>query len=408
VAEAPIALKRLAAVEVEANTSHQHEFNATLLRRGLGIDATKVSGPLSIVFYTRDDEDPVVEDTSYTLYDSRKGKLWRSPEYRLYYRSPVIGRLARPGDLLVIYRDPDDALQAIVARPGTQAEADLTAALLGGATPSNLKRFLVVTPAKPSVEGGSELAAALSFAPSPLVAGDLEALVAASVELEASIANGTIPTTKEMAAAAQVIVQKLGGDKMAPDAWLSAALAAETALYSEIEGQVGAKLLKTLIADGKLTFPEVIKFAMKYHQSRKSRRGQSLQNHLATLLHREGIPYSAQKTTEGKEKPDFVIPSISDYHDPEFPRERLRMVACKSRTRERWDQVLNEAARIDEKFLLTVDEDLTDDVIQHMADSGIKIFLPQSIIDDHYAKSPKKAMLGNMSELLERLREVVD
>jgi hypothetical protein len=40
------------------------------------------------------------------------------------------------------------------------------------------------------------------------------------------------------------------------------------------------------------------------------------------------------------------------------------MVACKSTARERWAQVLKEADRVAEKYLLTMDEDLTDDQIR--------------------------------------------
>jgi hypothetical protein len=407
-ADWPVALKRLAAVEVEANTSNQHEFNATILRRGLGISETRVGGALTIAFYTRDGEEPVIEDTTYTLYDSRENQPRRSAEYRLYYASPVVGRLARQGDLLVIYQAEGDALQAIIARPGTRAEKDLTAALLGGARSSELRRFVVVEAPVATPESGGELAATLAVVPSPLIVKDLGALVAESAALESATKKGEVPNAKDMAAAAQAIVNRMGGNEMSPDELLNAALNAETALYSEIEGRVGAHLLDSLVESGELTFPAVIKFAMKYHQSRKSRRGQSLQNHFAILLHREGIPHSAQKTTEGTEKPDFIVPGIDEYRDPSFPAARLRMVACKSRTRERWDQVLNEAKRIEDKFLLTVDEDLTDDVIQKMANNRIHLFLPEAVLRAHYRTSLKRHLLGNVSGLIDRLREVIN
>src|SRR2546430_1460497 len=110
-----VAVKRLARVEVRPMASHQHEFNATLLRRGLGIEENCLEGPLTIVFYVRDDTEPLMEDTWYTLYDARESQPRRSSEYRLYYGSSLLTRLASAGDLLVIGRTEGNGLEAVIA-----------------------------------------------------------------------------------------------------------------------------------------------------------------------------------------------------------------------------------------------------------------------------------------------------
>lgn len=207
----------------------------------------------------------------------------------------------------------------------------------------------------------------------------------------------------EMAEAAQKLVNALHGT-LGPDEFLDASLAAETALYNEIETQLADTILRAMVAKGELTFPNVMSFTMRYFQSRKARRGASLQNHFARLLDREGIAYTAQCVTEGKEKPDFVFPGCREYSDARFPAKRLRMVACKSRTRERWDEVLNEAARIDPKYLLSVDEDITDSAIEKMAVSHIRLFLPKRVLDDHYGASAQRRVLGSVRELLSELK----
>jgi hypothetical protein len=407
VALRPVAVKRLALVEVEPRASHQHEFNATILRRGLEIQETRVSGPLTIAFYATDSEEPVVEETTYTLYDSRELQPLRSSEFRLYYASSLVPRLARPGDLLVILRGAGHALEAVIARAGTNTERDLQRALLSGETTA-LKRFLVVTPPPASYEAGAELALALFPAPPAAVAPkQLSALIAESPALRAALAAGSMPPTKEMAAAAHKLVDALHGT-LGPDEFLDRALAAETALYNEIETQLADRTLRAMVGKGELTFPNVMSFTMKYFQSRKARRGASLQNHFARLLEREGIPHTAQCVTEGKERPDFVFPGCREYRDVSFPTGRLRMVACKSRTRERWDEVLNEAARIELKYLLSIDEDITDSAIDKMAQSHIRLFLPKRVLDDHYGPSAQRNALASVRELLVELKAAAE
>jgi hypothetical protein len=163
-----------------------------------------------------------------------------------------------------------------------------------------------------------------------------------------------------------------------PDILLHSAMEVETELYFAIERELGERAYADLVTRGG-TFEEVLSLAMSAHQARKSRRGNSLQNHLAYLLDRHGIPYTAQCTTERGEKPDFIVPGCTQYHDPDYPEKRLRMISCKSVLRDRWRQVLHEAARIPEKYQLTVDSGITSTLIGNMDAAGIKVFVPLAI-----------------------------
>jgi hypothetical protein len=399
-----VAVKRLALVEVAPNASHQHELNATILRRALEIEDARVSGALTIAFYTEDGQPPVFEETTYTLYDSRENQPKRSSEHRLYYASPLVARMARPGDLLVVYRGEGESLRAVIARTGTVAERDLVRALLADEKPA-LKRFLQATPPPADYEAGAELASALiPLSATPVVTRDLAALINESKTFRTALDAGSLPSAREMARAAQAIAARMHQDATTADDFLVDALDAESALFGEIEQQLGDRALKGLVDRSELSFRRVLEFAMKYHQARKSRRGQSLQNHFAALLDREAISYSAQSVTEGKERPDFIMPGEREYHEPGFPTRNLRMVACKSRTRERWGQVLKEADRVEEKYLLSVDEDITDDAIRSMSQNRIRIFIPKATLDKHYGKSAERRRLGTVAELIQLLR----
>ena len=80
----------------------------------------------------------VTDEGRFTLYDAREAHPTRT-EWRLYY-SVERFRLARVGDLMVLFREPDDALVAIVARPGTPVEAELVRLLTRGEA-IDLERF---------------------------------------------------------------------------------------------------------------------------------------------------------------------------------------------------------------------------------------------------------------------------
>jgi len=123
-APARIAVKRLAVVEVLAERSHQHELNAGRLRLQLGLPDGRSEGRLTVLAYETDGVPPEASEGAYTLYDARESTPGRS-EYRLYYDHWLMAG-GRPGDLIVMYRQPGERnLRAVIAAAGTRAEAEL-------------------------------------------------------------------------------------------------------------------------------------------------------------------------------------------------------------------------------------------------------------------------------------------
>ena len=213
--------------------------------------------------------------------------------------------------------------------------------------------------------------------------------------------TGVIPGTLAMALLGQRFAQDAHGP-LGPDEALYHGMEAESDIYFEMEHRIqSATLAQMQEAGADLT--QVTSFVLSMLQSRKSRRGQSLQNHFAALLDREAIPYTAQCRTEPGETPDFIIPGCSAYHDAEYPSEKLRLVACKSTARERWRQILSEGDRVPNKYLLTVDPGLTLDTVAAMAKANLIAFLPAPILAGAYAAW---AGLRTVSELVEDLRTI--
>ena len=83
------------------------------------------------------------------------------------------------------------------------------------------------------------------------------------------------------------------------------------------------------------------------------------------------------------------------------------MVACKSTVRERWGQILKEADRIQEKYLLTVDEGLSADLIESMGAAHLRVFMPSAAIESRYGANPSKGLLGTVAGLLMGLKSVL-
>lgn len=400
---ARFAVKRLAAVEVEPTASHQHELNAGTLRSGLGFPEGRTEGELSILCYGDPGADPVVLEGDYTLYDARERHRSRS-EYRLYYRLPGLDEAARPDDLLVLCRSGGGTnLQGVIARPGTRMERQLEGLLRLG-DHASLRR-LIVRDALPAAGLGVEewVGSLLSDAEAPSLT---EAVLKHPV-FAGAVQRRAAPATKVMAEAGRDIARQVWGGGLNADAFITRGLEAESDLYFAIEKQVGTRALHDMLDAGPVELDIMLAWALKIQQSRKSRRGQSLQHHFGFLLDREGVPYTPQCQTEGKERPDFVVPGHAAYHDSRFPAERLRMVACKSTVRERWAQILKEADRIPEKYLLTLDGTMSADVIRTMHQLGLRVYVPVGCRSPDYGPSKVASLLGSVSQLVHDLRLVV-
>lgn len=396
-----LAAKLLSAVEVSADLSHQHEFHAGRLRTALGFAPGTFTGDLNLTFFPGEAGEPDGETCSYTLYNSRDEKP-RAPEYRLYFDSTTLQERAREGDILIILRADDDAnLNAVVVASTSLLGQEISKVLSDDGIELK-QQFKTITTAIRS----SDVAHLLGEAADKAIVPDADVILAAANPsfLADAIRRGALPSTKEMSAEAVRILTQVWPGTLDPDGQLFWSLEAETALFGHLEEELGQRALNDLAAEGEISFAAATALVLGRLQSRKSRRGQSLQNHFAAVLHRFQIPFGAQCRTEHGETPDFMIPGCAEYSDPSFPATQLRMVACKSTVKERWGQILKEAERIPGKYLLTLDEALTDDGVARMLNSDLTVFLPKPIIERAYAASPIRNRVETVSALVNRLQ----
>lgn len=121
----------------------------------------------------------------------------------------------------------------------------------------------------------------------------------------------------------------------------------------------------------------LIDFSNEILNRRKSRAGKSLEHHLARLFTVSSLRFDEQKVTEDNKKPDFIFPGIKEYHNFEFPADDLVFLGAKTTCKDRWRQVLNEANRIDTKFLFTLQQGVSSNQLEEMKHEKLQLVIPE-------------------------------
>ena len=146
---------------------------------------------------------------------------------------------------------------------------------------------------------------------------------------------------------------------------------------------------------------EMLAISMRTFQRRRSRAGQALENHAAHVFDRHGVHYERQARTEGSKRPDFLFPGRDAYLDPDVPRERKQMLGVKTTCKDRWRQVLTEADRIPEKYLLTLQAPISLTQTMEMQDRQLTLVLPRSL---HWQFQPvQQTTLVNVDDFISQL-----
>lgn len=185
------------------------------------------------------------------------------------------------------------------------------------------------------------------------------------------------PETKQMARFAREIynkVHKITATEIcnAPDLQLLKWIDTEYTLFRNFEEKVYAPVYS-------IPFPncqELIKFSNIILNRRKSRAGKSLEHHLATLFTAAQLEYEGQAVTEDNKKPDFLFPNGEAYHNLLFPAENLVFLGAKTTCKDRWRQVLNEANRIETKYLFTLQQGISKNQLLEMRHEHLKLVVP--------------------------------
>jgi hypothetical protein len=185
-----------------------------------------------------------------------------------------------------------------------------------------------------------------------------------------------------------------------PDSVLMAWLEREELLFRRLERHVVADRLKAGFLSG--DNPDVdgfLSFSLSVQNRRKSRAGQSLENHLEALFTARRITFQRGVETENRNKPDFLFPGQTAYRNVGFDTARLTMLGAKSTCKDRWRQVLSEAQRIENKHLLTLEPGISENQTDEMKSKKLQLVLPAAL---HKSYRPsQRAWLMNAISFVE-------
>ncbi len=183
------------------------------------------------------------------------------------------------------------------------------------------------------------------------------------------------------------------GQRLSPDNRLIRRRRCEYEIYQSLEEAVELPLIKK----GFNSIESFISLAQTILQRRKSRSGHSLELHTRNILIEEnfieGTHFSFQPESEDGKTPDFLFPSELAYKNPSFPDTKLRMLALKTTCKDRWRQILNEADRIKEKHLLTLQEGVSENQYREMILSNVRLVVPSPLVS-HYPQSIREHLIS--------------
>lgn len=375
-----VAVKRLAAVDANPESSNQHEVTGSEpLVRILGRDDRKFPRggednrfPATYIWIAGEQE-ALSEEGWLSWYDARRNDPKRSAEWRLYYQGNAVTSMMKAGDVLFLARKPDDHLLFIVTPDDGTIRNQLI--WLFGLDGQIGFRF-------ESQEIGSDNDAELDFAARYI----LDELGIEPEEPEADRLDSliekfglTFPSTSVLSGLARMSLPDVNA-RDDPDEALVLWMEREEQLFRRLERRIVAERIR----EGFATTEEVdvdgfLSFSLSVQNRRKSRAGAALENHLAAVFDTFGIRYARGAETENRNRPDFLFPGQAEYRDITFPAARLTMLGAKSTLKDRWRQVLSEAARIEHKHLLTLEPGISGNQTDEMRAKLLQLVVPRRL-----------------------------
>ena len=383
-----VAIKKLSKVEADVTRSHQHEFNGVQEVLSLFGKPDELLR-LDTHFFYLSDEEQVECRACLTLYDARaKARRERGimrTEYRLYFSDNEVTLRMKESDCLMLMRKKDGSAVVVVL----QADSSILSQMLWlfGET-QVAERFHAL--------GQVELSKrSVSYSVSWLLESLGIELHSDDDYLDEMIERfGVVfPETRVFADFARSKSDCKHATDASADKVIAEWVNSEARLFLTFE-----KYLLQKDIEAGLTPDLFILKAKSYLNRRKSRAGQSLENHLEQLFTERNIAYSRTPVTEGKSRPDFIFPGIREYRNTEFPSASLHMLGVKTTCKDRWRQVLVEADRIPQKHLLTLEPAISVAQTEEMRSHHLQLVIPEHLRESY--KPLQQKWLMNIEQFI--------
>ncbi|SOC54025.1 EcoRII C terminal [Chromohalobacter canadensis] len=392
---AGISIKRLSAVETERHTSNQHEFNGTGAMKGyLGLDRRVF--PAAFIYLGENEEDRLALDDQVTWYDARERHPSRS-EHRLYFRDNEVMQKAAEGDTLISALRHDGTMLLLILSEESPDRSEIL--WLFGMSKAPDKSFTTidtekVTPQSNALFNYVAESAGLEIEEDPYDNW---------LELMLDRFGPRFPKTRELSSLA---LETLGQDINAieiPDESLVRLIDREEEMFRQLERHIVSGQLRDKAETWANDVDEFMQFSLGVHNRRKSRAGHALENHLEWIFLENGVDHQRGAQTENRSRPDFLFPGVERYQNPDWPDDKLTMLGVKTTCKDRWRQVLNEARRIPEKHLLTLQPGISEHQTTEMRQASLTLVLPRRLHETY--STTQTGNLMDVSEFIALVRE---
>lgn len=100
-----------------------------------------------------------------------------------------------------------------------------------------------------------------------------------------------------------------------------------------------------------------------------------------------------------------MIPSVEAYNDPKYPVERLCMIGVKTTCKDRWRQVLNEAQRLKQRYILTIQPGISSNQMEEMRKSGVSLIVPKQLHKDY--PPDRELRIYDVADFLKHAKSIV-
>lgn len=374
------ASKYLSAVDATSK-SNQHEIGSNKFTAILGDPgSSKLRFTATFLLFKTDEEQPESCRDDVTYYDTRLNQAGRSPEYRLYYKKNIVTEQLREGDFCLVGKRTNGELLIAIAPRGSDHERRVRY-LFGIEAPG-----LQWEVGRPLSTNSLDIASS-----SILDAMGIELVDSANEMLDKLVETFGLkfPVTKDFSAFARQTLGNSVDPVGNPDEALEEWMKQEERLFRTLERAIVSEQLRKPFE----TVDEFITLSLSVQNRRKSRVGHALENHLEAIFKATGTRYQRGVKTEGNARPDFLFPGASAYADPQIKSPPLRMLAAKSTCKDRWRQILTEAARIPEKHLFTLETAISAAQTDEMQAHSVQLVVPPSV-HQTYSETQKRWLIN--------------
>lgn len=377
-----VAAKYLSAVDADPGRSHQHEIGglpAAGFKHYLGTPAKSEEYRFRAkqIYFTDESVAPDISEGMVTWYDCRRKQPHRSAEFRLYYNTNAVTELLQEGDFLLLAKMRDGSLLMIFTPAGSTIESQLR--LLFGLnyvdesfTAGTLDSVQLLLPLRLMLED-------LGIEVSRIETGD-DIWLDKLVDL---FGGNAFPATSAFSAYARKSIEDMVAPISNPDQTILDWMEHEEKLFRIYERHLVQERLRSGFGKKGDDVDEFISFSLSVQNRRKSRVGHAFEGHLDEIFRLHGLRFQQGRgkglTTENNSRPDFIFPGFAEYHDFEFPAEKLFMLGAKTTCKDRWRQVLSEAHRIPHKHLVTMEAAISESQTLEMQSHGLQLVVPEKI-----------------------------